>query len=309
MPRMPRSGKEVRKQLVIIEELIQNPTNRCLAVIYVNIAIFVIGYIILFTYNIYCYFRYRRAWAAEANGHAIFKLNHPIADSNSPQNLQYTVRKAAIAAAKRDFVKLSVSLTETILEEEEMIKGEAAEERMKLVPYKICFHISNRTEFHSTDLIISLTSEANNTVNTVKFGSIRYMERVNPEISAKRELLMIDDATSLEKISKLEERISSEISAKRELSVINGATSLEKISELEESFSVPDLFDESDETSTSSLMRTKERNSPSRFLSSNKEAENFLRSDEHYDCNNSQFGNSSKLHSAGCRGGMLQPEI
>ncbi|VDM09717.1 unnamed protein product [Wuchereria bancrofti] len=94
MPRMPRSEKEVKKQLATIQKLIrENPIDRCLIVICVNIAIFVIGYTVLFTYNIYCYFRCQRAWMAEVNSQRIFQSNHSIVGSNLPRNLPSSVRK------------------------------------------------------------------------------------------------------------------------------------------------------------------------------------------------------------------------
>ncbi|KAL3990225.1 hypothetical protein ACH3XW_30880 [Acanthocheilonema viteae] len=70
--------------------------------------IFVIGYTILFTCNIYSYFRYRRAWTAEANDQAIFKLNHSIADPNSPRNLQSPIRKKAMAVARQASIRLPI---------------------------------------------------------------------------------------------------------------------------------------------------------------------------------------------------------
>ncbi|VDM96964.1 unnamed protein product [Thelazia callipaeda] len=74
IPRMPRSWKEFKGRLASIERVIRdNSRIRYLAAIYANIAVFVITYIIIFIYNIHCYFRYRQVWAANKNDELIFK--------------------------------------------------------------------------------------------------------------------------------------------------------------------------------------------------------------------------------------------
>ncbi|KAM3728752.1 Troponin C, body wall muscle [Dirofilaria immitis] len=127
MPRMPRNETEMKKQLAKIEKLIyQNPTNRCLTAIYINIAIFVIGYGVLFPYNTYCYFRYQQARIAEENRQSvIFRPNHSSVHLNSSRNLSADTSRRTITASKKVPISLSLSPTETILEEEEMIRSEA----------------------------------------------------------------------------------------------------------------------------------------------------------------------------------------
>ncbi|EFO26122.2 hypothetical protein LOAG_02356 [Loa loa] len=128
MPRMPRTGKEIQEQLITIKKFIpQNPADRCLTAIYMNIAVFIIGYTILFTYNIYCYFRYRRGWAAEANGQMIFKLNHSTDDLNLPRKLSSAIRNVAIIAPRQASIRSPISPMKTILEKGEMIRDKAVE--------------------------------------------------------------------------------------------------------------------------------------------------------------------------------------
>uniref|UniRef100_A0A915PYL6 Uncharacterized protein n=1 Tax=Setaria digitata TaxID=48799 RepID=A0A915PYL6_9BILA len=126
IPRMPRSRKEAKRHLDAIQKAIrQNSSARCLVAIYLNIAIFVIGYAILFTYNIHCYFRCRQVWAAEDDRKPIFISDHySIADSKSPRNPPSTVRKLGISNTP----KFLVSPPETILDEtvRSQIMGENA---------------------------------------------------------------------------------------------------------------------------------------------------------------------------------------
>ncbi|VDN81199.1 unnamed protein product [Brugia pahangi] len=147
---MPRSEEEVKKQLAAIQKLIrENPTDRCLIVICVNIVIFVISYTILFNYNICCYFRCRRAWMAEVNDQRIFQSSHSIVGSNLPRNLSSAIRNVAIGVVKDASIKLSANPIETILEQgKEMITNKG-----KI--YRVGAGISHKQELSA---IIGLTS-------------------------------------------------------------------------------------------------------------------------------------------------------
>nr|CDP94092.1 Bm384, isoform b [Brugia malayi] len=112
---MPRSEKEIKKQLATIQKLIrENPTERCLIVICVNIVIFVISYTILFNYNIYCYFRCRRAWMAEVNDQRIFQSNHLIVGSNLPRNLSSSIRKVGAGISHKQELSAIIGLTSLV---------------------------------------------------------------------------------------------------------------------------------------------------------------------------------------------------
>ncbi|EFO26123.1 hypothetical protein LOAG_02357 [Loa loa] len=93
--------------------------------------------------------------------------------------------------------------------------------------------------------------------------------------------------------------VDAEISQKRELSMTDSVTPLERISELEEGLlGVPELLDDSDELSSASLIGMEDRNSLSRFLNDAKEAKDFFRVDENYDCNIAQHGNTTQQNAA-----------
>lgn len=126
MPRMPRSYKEARKRAIAFQKAIRsNPVGRCLAAIYVNIAVFTITYAVLFLYNIHCYFCYRRAQVAARDGGAVFKQNHVTVGSNLARNLPSAIKKVTMSAARRLRTNTSESPTGTILQEDEEVAEKA----------------------------------------------------------------------------------------------------------------------------------------------------------------------------------------
>ncbi|MCP9257425.1 hypothetical protein DINM_000667 [Dirofilaria immitis] len=248
MPRMPRNETEMKKQLAKIEKLIyQNPTNRCLTAIYINIAIFVIGYGVLFPYNTYCYFRYQQARIAEENRQSvIFRPNHSSVHLNSSRNLSADTSRRTITASKKVPISLSLSPTETILEEEEMIRSEAVKgSRTKNHQLTILMKKSNCKLFIISGKHISFIRLGQSYITDMsqasKGPSIKICEMSNILINSSMAAKMNDV----------------KLSFKQGLSM-NDTISMERINELEEGLlNLPELIDDSDETLSTSLIRNR----------------------------------------------------